>query len=112
MISGSAKAWFQPTRVESMQVAGAKVCAEASPPEMESIQADTPEDLTKVHGNYDVDATTESDETTTTISSFNDPRAIQFSGGETSISFPEEEVEDITQAFEITFERRRPEPGE
>ena len=52
----------------------------------------------------------ESDETTTI--SFNDPRAIEFSGGENSISFPEEdEVEDFTQAFEITFERRRPEPG-
>ena len=57
--------------------------------------------------------TTEEAETTILFQtqSFNDPRAIQFSGGENSISFPNEEVEDITQAFEITFERRRPEPG-
>ena len=61
--------------------------------------------------------TTEEIEETTTIFSqtFNDPRAIQFSSDDNTVSFPEvediDEVEDITQAFEITFERRKPDPG-
>ena len=74
--------------------------------------------------------TTEEIEETTTIFSqtFNDPRAIQFSSDDNTVSFPEvedidevkdiddvediDEVEDITQAFEITFERRKPDPSE
>ena len=59
----------------------------------------------------------EIEETTTIFSqTFNDPRAIQFSSDDNTVSFPEvediDEVEDITQAFEITFERRKPDPGE
>ena len=84
---------------------------------MHSFSLDIGKDTTVINEITTVPATTSAQEeledtTTDSSESFNDPRAIQFSSDDNSLPFNgDDEVEDITQAFEITFERRRPQSG-